>query len=349
MIELNNDTLNFSFPEVHPGARFAIDFQRTLRIPDDGSDYPLPPGLGRFPMKHVDDYGKTVSPLWIEHGGVMLPMYQSEALWLSFNSDYISEHDTSYPFVIKVATGKINAVTGDDWTDWLQRKPQDYMVSSEQPWLDGYCVEKGFIRQFIAMPLGSGYSAEEQMTGEAEHGGIQIVIYPMKREVFEKRFPKRKLDRLREEQIGMNTLYKMLAPAPPMESCEMGLAPGGRMRQEIYEDPFDLNDWDMENKSRCFVHIANSLIWRTITGEMPPTVPFTAKEYTQYNLPWFDYYSDNSKAVKGSEKLNGLKSVVQMGKKKGDVPLPENESVTLEHIVKLRGGLTKDQVREGHF
>ena len=323
MIELNNDILNFSFPDVHPDARFALDFQRTLRIPDDGSDYPLPPGLGRFPMKHVDDYGQTVSPLWIAHGGVMLPMYQSEALWLSFNSDFISERDTSYPFAIKVATGKINAVTGDDWTDWLQRKPQDYMVSSEQPWLDGYCVEKGFIRQFIAMPLGSGYSAEEQLTGEAEHGGIQVVIYPMKREVFEKRFPKRKLDRLREEQIGMNTLYKMAAPAP-MESCEMGLAPGGRMKQEIYEDPFDLNDWDMENKSRCFVNIANSLIWRAITSEKPPTVPFTAKEYTQYHLPWFDYYSDNSTAVKGSEKLNGLKSVVQMGKKKGDVPLPEN-------------------------
>ena len=348
MIELNNDTLNFSFPKVHPNARFAIDFQRTLRIPDDGRDYPLPPGLGRFPLKHVDDYGQTVPPLWIEHGGVMLPMYQSEALWLSFHSDYISERDTAYPFVIKVATGKINAVTGDDWSEWLQRNPQDYMVSSEQPWLDGYCVEKGFIRQFVAMPLGSGYSAEEQITGEAEHGGIQVVVYPMKRKVFEKRFPKRKLDRLREEEIGMDALYSLAAPAP-MESCEMGLAPGGRMRQEIYEDPFDLNDWDMENKSRCFVHIANSLIWRTITSQMPPTAPFTAKEYTQYNLPWFDYYSDNSTAVKGSEKLNGLKSVVQMGKKKGDVPLPENESVTPEHIVKLRGGLKKDQVREGCF
>ena len=346
MIELNNDTLNFSFPEVHPSARFAIDFQRTLRIPDDGKNYPLPPGLGRFPMKHVDDYGNTVPSIWIEHGGVMLPMYQSEALWLSFNSDYISDRDTSYPFAIKIATGKINAVTGDDWSDQLQRKPQDYMVSSEQPWLDGYCVEEGFIRQFIAMPLGSGYSAEEQITGAAEHGGVQIVIYPMKRKVFEKRFPKRKVERLREEEIGMDTICGV---ASPMASYDMGLAPGGRMRQEIYEDPFDLNDWDMENKSRCFVHIANSLIWRAITSEMPPTVPFTAKEYAQYNLPWFDYYSDNSTAVKGSEKLNGLKSVAQMGKKKGDVPLPENESVTPEHIIKLRKGFKKDQVREGRF
>jgi len=186
MIELKNDSLTFSFPEVHPEARLSIDFQRTLRIPDDGKDYPLPPGLGQFPMKHVDDYSEKVPALWIQHGGVMLPMYQSEALWLNFNPEFLWDHDTSYPFAIKVATGKINAVTGDNWKDGLKRKRQDYMVSTEQPWLDGYCVEKGFIRQFVAMPLGSGYSAEEQITGEAEHGGIQIVVYPMKREVFEK-------------------------------------------------------------------------------------------------------------------------------------------------------------------
>ena len=32
------------------------------------------------------------------------------------------------------------------------------------------------IRQFVAMPLGAGYTAEEQITGEAEHGGLQIVV-----------------------------------------------------------------------------------------------------------------------------------------------------------------------------
>ena len=95
--------------------------------------------------------------------------------------------------------------------------------------------------------------------------------------------------------------------------------------------------------------LINSLIWRAITDEMPPNVTFTAKEYTKYGLPWFDYYSDNSTAIKGSEKLNGLKSVAEMGKKKGDVPLPENESVTPEHIVKLRRSLKKGQVREGSF
>ena len=346
MIELKHDSLIFSFPEVHPKAHLTIEFQRTLRIPDDGKDYPLPPGLGRFPMKHVDDYSEKVPALWIQHGGVMLPMYQSEALWLNFNSEYLMDHDTSYPFAIKVATGKINAVTGDDWKDGLKRRRQDYMVSTEQPWLDGYCVEKGFIRQFVAMPLGSGYSAEEQITGEAEYGGIQIVVYPLKRQVFDKQFPKREAkERLMYANLDSDVYFSLAQPCP----MDMGLAPGGRMRQEIYKDPFKLNDWDLDQKTRCFVHLANSLVWRAITGETPPTVPFTSNEYTDHGLPWFDYYSDNSAAVKGSEKLKDLKSVVEMGKEKGDNPLPENESVDPKNIVKLGKNLKKSQVREGTF
>src|SRR4051794_108514 len=53
VIELRHDALVFSFPELHGDARLEIDFQRTLRIPDDDSAYPLPPGLGRFPLRHV--------------------------------------------------------------------------------------------------------------------------------------------------------------------------------------------------------------------------------------------------------------------------------------------------------
>ena len=32
------------------GPRFAVSFHRTLRLSDDGRTYPLPPGLGRFPI-----------------------------------------------------------------------------------------------------------------------------------------------------------------------------------------------------------------------------------------------------------------------------------------------------------
>lgn len=343
MIELRDDSLVFSFPEVHPSATVSIEFQRTLRIPDDDKDYPLPPGLGRFPLCHVDDYAARVPPSWIKHGGVMLPMYQSEAIWLNFTAGYDDEREASYPFAVKIATGKINAVSGDTWSKGLHRRPaQDYVVVPDQPWLDGYCVEKGTIRQFVAMPLGAGYTAEEQITGKAEHGGLQIVACPMKRDVFEKRFPKRRRPRYSAACCMSVCEARFMSSEPE----EMGLAPGGRMKQEIVEDKYDLSDWDLRQTSRTFIHISNSLVWRQITGVNPPTTPPTAEEYTRAGLPWFLWYDDSSTTVQGSKKLSRMKSVATLGKKKKDRPLPENQSVTPERVIALRRNLTKDQVRE---
>jgi len=340
MIELRDDSLVFSFPEVHPEATLRIVFQRTLRIPDDGRDYPLPPGLGNFPLRHVDDFHERVSERWLQHGGVMLPMYQSEAMWLNFSASYIDLQGT-YPFAIKVATGKSNAVSGGQWSGGLARRPQDYVVAPKQPWLDGYCVEKGIIRQFVAMSLGAGYTAEEQLTGEAQHGGLQIMVFPMRREVFEECFPK--------FEEAVHAQYKVLATGPRPKPMEMGLAPGGRMRQEIHDDPYDLSDWDTDHTNRCFVHIANSMVWRGITGQQPPTVPPTAADYDRHGLPWFEYYDDSRAAIGGSKDLAGLKSVAELGEEKGDVPLPENESTPADKVITLRKGLSRDQVREGRF
>jgi hypothetical protein len=347
MIELRHDTLVISFPEVHPAARLRISFQRTLRIPDDGRAYPLPPSIGAFPVRHVDDFAARVPPMWLERGGVMLPMFQAEAMWLDFGSDTVPEHGVEYPFAIKIAAGKINAASGEDWRDGLHRDPQDYLVAPEQPWLDGYCVEKGFIKQFVAMPLGSGYSAEAQLTGQAQHGGVQIAAFPMKRAAFERRFPKR------PPMAARAMLDACEMAAPPMACAapapDMGLAAGGRMRQEIYDDPFDLADWDTRSHSRCFVHLCNSLVWGSITGAAPPHPAPTAAEYSRHGLPWFEYYREGATAVPGSERLAGVKSVAELSKEKGQVVLPENESATPDNIRDIRVGLKPGQVREGRF
>ena len=332
MIELKNDALLFRFPEVHEEAVLGIEFQRTLRIPDDDRDYPLPPGLGRFPLAHVDDFAGRVPAKWAEHGGVMLPMYQSEAMWLSFSSP------NGYPFAVKVATGKVNAATGEPWATGLNRDPQDYLSIPSQPWLDGYCIERGIIRQFVAMPLGAGYTAEEQITGEAAHGGLQLAAYPVKAAVYE-RIKRRRAEYERAMSSPM-AMYEYAAPA----ACEMGLAPGGRMRQEIYEDPQTAAEWEAGTSSRCFVHIANSLVWRQITGDSPPTVPPTATEYNRAGLPWFEWYGEQP-ALPGGGRLKTLRSVFNLGKEKGDVPLPENTSVEPGTIVPLGHGV----VREGSF
>jgi hypothetical protein len=53
---------------------------------------------------------------------------------------------------------------------------QDYIIVSGQNWLDGIANGDGTVPQFIAMPFGSGYSVESQITGQDTTGGIQLEI-----------------------------------------------------------------------------------------------------------------------------------------------------------------------------
>lgn len=338
MIELKSDKLLVSFPDLPLQPVLTIDLQRTLRIPDDGKNYPLPPGLGSFPIRQIDDFASRVPDQWLKRGGVLLPMWQSEALWVYFDARYLADRRTSYPFAVKVATGKISAITGETWRRGLSRNPQNYLVTPNQPWLDGYCVEKGIIRQFVAMPLGKGFSVEEQLTGEAEFGGMQMEVFPMRPDVFEKRFPVRPARFLEDTVCCLRALS--------VAEAGMGLAPGGRMRQEIYEDPYSIHDWDTEHGSRCFIHLVNSATWQSVTGQRPPSKPPTAAQYTKAGYPWFDYYDAEMKAVEGSKKLAALKSVKEKSAEKQRNLLPENESVRITKMVNLRAGLQSNQVRE---
>ena len=75
------------------------------------------------------------------------------------------------------------------------------------------------------------------------------------------------------------------------------------MKQEIYADKHEPQDWDMEHSSSCFVHLCDALLWREITGENPPQTPVTAREYERAGLPWFDYYRDDLAVLEGSKTL----------------------------------------------
>lgn len=291
MVTLENDHLVLRAMQVDPEVRLSVSFQRTLRVPDDGREYPLPAGFGRFPMRHVEDYGDRLPPQILRRGGVILPMHQAEALWIHFGGEW--------PMAVQVGTGKICAITGERWTDGLRRDPeQNYVVVPEQPWLDGYAVAKGQVRQFVAMPLGQGYTVEEQRTGEAEWGGIQLQAFP-----------------LRKEMMRAAPRHFELMEGEPCfcEGAPMGLAPGGRITQEIYEDERPLSHWDQRFGSRVFVHLLNSLDWARITGEAAPSTPITLEAYREAGIPWFDHYREDLSAVPGGSGLKGIKSLGQMG------------------------------------
>ena len=103
------------------GERFAASFQRTLRIPDDGREYPLPPGLGRFPLLRVADYAERLPAGW-GRDDLFVPMYRREALWLGFDGAAWK------PNAVKVGIGGVNAVSGGAWDEELYAEPQAYLV-----------------------------------------------------------------------------------------------------------------------------------------------------------------------------------------------------------------------------
>jgi hypothetical protein len=407
MITLDDNVLEIRCPNVHPDARAQLEFQRTLRIPDDERVHALPAGLGCFPLRHVEDFSAGLDEVTLRRGGIMMPMHRSEAMWINFKGGSRMSSGAAYPFAIKVAVGKVNALTGGTWSPALSAEEQDYIVIPAQPWIDGFAISKGIIRQFVAERLGEGFSAEEQLTGKAEFGGLQIIAYPMKAERYLEVLRAREAEaRARERTRRIEQLREMLSPfsefsdrarsvtaaatatlaeiehrlgragdlgstdggpdpdhllaelralvarwnsqvselanistkecrspddidfasyemrcegplevptvlrrlAAPMSSPSMGLGGGGRMRQEIYTDPYGVDAWDQSAGSRCFVHLVEAAQWAEISGDPAPTEPPSQKDYEKKGLPWFDYYAPEKGAVSGSKLLAGLKS-----------------------------------------
>ena len=321
------------------GEGFFLNFQRTLRIPDDGKTYPLPPGLGTFPVCKVDDYKERVPEAWADHGGVFIPMYQREALWISFRPRYWK------PNAVKIAIGKVNAVSGKPWEQSLHPEEEDYLVCPPQPWLDGINAGKGYIRQFVAMPLGMGYTVEAQVTGEETFGGIQIIVYEPK----PGRFPDQPPDVAYRVSDGV--LYAAAPSIPmPKAGAEMGLAAGGRMKQKIYPDPHGIDTWDPENHGRIYVHIVNSLMYRELTGkELPPT-PVTAKTYAQYGLPWFDLYDDKLEDISAPDVLKNVRSVKEKDEEKGFKSQQDDEPVEIPKDKVIKYKMDPDEgVKDGDW
>lgn len=330
----SRETLYSEFERFIPEIRASISLQRTLRIPDDGNDYPLPPGLGRFPLHHVDDFPHAPEA-WKKRGGVMVPMHKAEALWLHFSTDY--------PMALKVGAGGICAISGEQWSTSLHTSPQNYAVLPEQPWLDGFRIGEGVIRQFVAAPLGTGLTVEQQIKGEETWGGLQLQAFPLAVEKYDfslmDAFFLATWEKLIRPPIREHlSSFSRVARASPMAMAPMtgaGLGAGGRIRQKIAADSRGPRSWDSATTSRCFVHLCLAEDWKRLTGTQPPQKPPTAADYTKAGLPWFDFDSWEL-SVAGDSKLSVVKSVGNLLEEKIGSDLPDNETLSPSNVVQVR-------------
>ncbi|MGW3668442.1 hypothetical protein [Streptomyces sp. NPDC005141] len=305
-----------------------VRFVRTLRLPETGT-HALPPGLGEFPVRRVEDYGDRVPAEWRARGGVMLPVYLREAMWLSFAG-------TTEPAALQVGVGKVCAVSGKPWSSKLSRDPQNYLALPRQPWLDGINSGKGTVRQFVAVPMGLGATVEGQVTGEEVWGGVQLQSFPLdagELAAWREAERRRAEERLRMPPMppsigGYGGAMPMMAapgsappapgtapaaggaaPARPRSAPAMGLGVGGSMRQEVYRDDRPIEAWAEEPAVRVFVHLVTPPEWRRITGEAPPPSPVDRAAYTRAGLPWFDYYDQDAADLAPTDALGSVQPV----------------------------------------
>ncbi|KAI4199039.1 MAG: hypothetical protein LQ350_004861 [Teloschistes chrysophthalmus] len=288
-------------------------------------------------------------------GGVFLPMYQREAMWIRFDSDD--------QFAINISGGGVNAISGE---------PLDYVVTPKQLWLDGIASTGGRVRQFVAMPMGAGYRVEAQVTGEEVTGGLQFQItlpksHPLGRlQVLVKSLGKTiilqgfsdlatiaQLKKLIRSQVGIPTSQQRLifcgmqledphtiryydirqeslihltlrllgGGNQRLPDSELGVAAGGLIKQCIINDTYEADTWDRHSTIRFNVQILNSAVFRQVTGMAPPSTPISAATYASQGLPFFDIYNETSdiqgdfKDVKSVKQIDKVKSVA--GKKHG--------------------------------
>ncbi len=294
---------------IRVGPRFSLTLQRTLRIPDDGGDYPLPPGLGALPVHRVADFASRLPAHWVEPGAVFVPLYQREAMWLAFSGAWWK------PNALQVAIGHVNAISGEEWDSALSSDPQNYLVAPDQPWLDGINAGSGVIRQFVAVPLGSGLSVEAQVTGDEVHGGLQVRVLEPRPD----RFPDEPPASRPELQIDAS-----MPSAAVMAGRAMGIGAGGKIKQSVYPDAYGIDTWDPDAATDVVVHVLNSEQYELVTGLPAPPTPVSAATYTQHGLPWFDLYDEHKGDIGPSEVLSKVRSV---GEKAGE---PADSSVQID-------------------
>lgn len=132
-----------------------------------------------------------------------------------------------------------------------------------------------------------------------------------------------------------------------MATEEMGLAPGGLMRQELYEDEYGFDSWEHGVRSRCFVHLLNSAQYRAVTDAAPPHEPPTAAEYTEAGLPWFEYYDADRRALEGAPRLARLDSLTARQVKEENGPPAGRKTTAPKPGQVKRIGPAAHRVRDG--
>lgn len=291
------------------GAGVTVTFHRTLIVPDDGSDHPLPPSLGAMPVLCAAGLSPAARAiLGIGDADHVVVLHDGEALWLSFDAR------SWHPSALKVGLGAICAVTGNAFApNAPNAESQDYLVVPDQPWLDGVSAGDGSVRQFVAVSLGLGETVEEQLSDDAPEGGLVFASFAAR----PGRFPE--------------------DPPPPADydgpmyclaaSDPLGLGAGGRITQEIYADEYGHDTWEGEPAATVRVALVDAVAFAAVTGRPLQSPPADARSYTDAGLPWFALHDVARRGLDVTARLQAVRSLAALRGYSDDALVVDPEQV----------------------
>lgn len=116
---------------------------------------------------------------------------------------------------------------------------------------------------------------------------------------------------------------------------ELGIAPGGLIKQHIRKDTRDPKGWVKGLAIPFRVQILDTSTFRQVTGEEPPACPIDAETYAKAGLPFFDLYEESSTDVSGAEAFGALQSINEIETARGQSDGPE--PAVHPRVTSLRG------------
>ncbi len=305
------------------GQRATVSFHRTLRVPDNGGSYPLPPSFGRFPLYSCLDYRDRLPADRNEPSSFFIPLHQREALWLGFDGE------SWHPTALVVGADGVNVITGEPWHAPLARAPQNYVVVPDQPWLDGIRSRTGLVRQFVAMPLGEGFTLAEQVEQRSAHKGIQL------------RAHEARPGRFSGEPPPVDLSAPMAMRSQPWGPA-LGIGAGGAIAQKIYPDAHGFDSWESDSAACALVHIVNSAQFSAITGKAPPPSPVSAADYTKHGFSWFELWDEERDDLGSQRVLEEIKSIGAIdvarepSRTEPVVPIPDSQIRKIRRVKSTR-------------
>ena len=258
-----------------------ITFQRTLRIPDDGSTYPLPPWLGAFPLRRVADYADT------RPGGVA-------ARTAACSCRCTSARRCGWGSAARGRSGRRAEGRG---RQGLRLVGPHVVRASARRQRGRHAGLHGRSRSAVARRDQRGQRLDPPVRRDAarhglhrrrarsparrRHGGIQLCVFdPQPGFAVAPPPPLRFAAPAASAACALSAgalvpppacaAPRVKRPRVAAKGAAMGLAAGGRMRQRIYPDPHGLDAWDQD---RLHARLRCTRQQRAVAGRSPASTP----------------------------------------------------------------------------